>query len=100
MPSATTLILPEALRARIAPLARQAGKTPHAWMVEALERETALCELREAFLQAGAESAREVDAGGPLYASEDVHSYLPRTSSASPTSWRERTRPALVRRSS
>ncbi|MBI5544096.1 MAG: hypothetical protein HY901_09425 [Deltaproteobacteria bacterium] len=76
MPTTTTLKLPEELKERIAPLARRAGKTPHAWMLEALEREAALCELREGFLQAGQQSAQEVDAGGPLYAAEDVHSYL------------------------
>ncbi len=76
MPCTTTLKLPEELKERIAPLARQAGKTPHAWMLEALEREATLCELRDGFLQAGMQSAQEVDAGGPLYAAEDVHSYL------------------------
>jgi len=93
MPSTTTLKLPEELKARIAPLARQAGKTPHAWMLEALEREAALCELREGFLQAGRKSAQEVDAGGPLYAAEDVHSYILARVSGKPSR-----RPAPIKR--
>ena len=76
MGSTTTLKLPEPLKARIAPLADAAGKTPHAWMVEALEAQAALAEMREAFSAAAEASAAEVDAGGPLYAAEDVHAYI------------------------
>jgi len=76
MASTTTLKLPEPLKARIAPLADAAGKTPHAWMVEALEAQAALAEMREAFIAEAEASAAEVDAGGPLYAAEDVHAYI------------------------
>ncbi|HCF56760.1 MAG TPA: hypothetical protein DFS52_02025 [Myxococcales bacterium] len=72
----TTLKLPEGLKEHIAALARRAGKSPHCWMVEALEREAALTDLREAFLREAEQSARDIDAGGPLYAAEDVHAYL------------------------
>ena len=74
--STTTLKLSESLKARIAPIAEAAGKTPHAWMVEALEAQAALAEMRQAFIAAGEASAAEVDAGGPLYAAEDVHAYI------------------------
>ena len=77
MASATTTIkLPEDLKQRIAPLAEAAGKTAHAWMVDALERQAALAEAREAFLQDAEASAAEIDAGGALYAAEDVAAYL------------------------
>lgn len=76
MTTATTIKLPEDLRQRIAPLAEAAGKTPHAWMVEALERQAAMAEAREAFLRDAEASAAEVDAGGALYAAEDVAAYL------------------------
>ena len=76
MPSTTTLKLPEPLKARIAPLAEAAGKTPHAWMIDALEAQAALAEMREAFIAEAQASAAEVDAGGPLYAAEDVHAYI------------------------
>ena len=74
--STTTLKLPGPLKARIAPLAEAAGKTPHAWMIDALEAQAALAEMREAFIAEGEASAAEVDAGGPLYAAEDVHAYI------------------------
>jgi predicted transcriptional regulator len=76
MPATTTLKLPEPLKARIAPLAEAAGKTAHAWMVDALEAQVTLAEMREAFIADAEASAAEVDAGGPLYAAEDVRAYI------------------------
>ena len=76
MAETTTLKLPATLKARIGPLARRSGKTPHAWMVEALEREAERAELREGFIQDALEAADEIDRGGPLYAAEDVRAYL------------------------
>jgi len=68
--------LPGALKERIAPLADAAGKTPHAWMVEALERQVEFAEARESFIRDAEASAAEVDAGGDLYAAKSVVSYL------------------------
>jgi len=76
MTSTTTLKLPEPLKARIAPLAEAAGKTAHAWMIDALEAQAALAEMRERFIAEAEASAAEVDEGGPLYAAEDVHAYI------------------------
>lgn len=76
MPAPTTLKLPDELKHRIAPLAEAAGKSPHAWMVEAIERQTTLAETRADFMRAAEQSAREVDGGGALYAAEDVIDYL------------------------
>jgi predicted transcriptional regulator len=76
MTSATTIKLPDELKQRIAPLAEAAGKTAHAWMVEALERQAAMAEARETFLRDAEASAAELDAGGALYAAEDVAAYL------------------------
>jgi predicted transcriptional regulator len=87
----TTLKLPTELKERIAPLARKSGKTPHAWMVEALERQAALAEMREGFVQDALNSAAEVDAGGPLYAAEEVHSFILARASGKPA---KRPRPA------
>lgn len=74
--STTTLKLPADLKARIAPLAAAAGKTPHAWMVEALQAQVGLAELRSAFIEEAHRSAAEVDAGGAVFAMEDVAAYL------------------------
>lgn len=76
MTSDTTFKLPEDLKQHIAPLAEAAGKTAHAWMVEALERQAAMAEAREAFLRDAEASAAEMDAGGAVYAAEDVAAYL------------------------
>lgn len=76
MTATTTLKLPESLKARIAPLAEAAGKTAHAWMIDALEAQAALAEMREAFIAEAEASAAEVDAGGPLYAAEDLRAYI------------------------
>lgn len=74
--STTTLKLPPELKARIAPLAEAAGKTPHAWMVEALQAQVALADLRQAFVDEARRSAAEVDGGGPVFAMEEVAAYL------------------------
>jgi predicted transcriptional regulator len=76
MTTPTTIKLPDELKERIAPLADAAGKSAHAWMVEALERQADLAEAREAFIQDAEVTAAEVDAGGALFAAEDVASYL------------------------
>ncbi len=76
MACATTIKLPDELRQRIASLSETAGKTAHAWMVEALEREAALAEARETFPRDAEVSAAEIDAGGALYAAAEVAAYL------------------------
>ena len=76
MNNPTTIKLPEALKERIAPLAEAAGKTAHAWMLEALERQADLAEAREAFISDAEAAAADIDAGGALYAAEDVAAYL------------------------
>jgi len=89
----TTLKLPEELKERIAPLAQSSGKTPHAWMLEALERQAALAELRQQFLQEAESAAEAIDAGAPLYAAEDVHAYILARAAGKPAR-----RPVAVRR--
>jgi predicted transcriptional regulator len=76
MVSTTTLKLPEELKTRIAPLAKSASKTPHAWMLEALETQARLAEMRQSFIADALASAAEVDAGGPRYAMQDAHAYI------------------------
>ena len=76
MAATTTLKLPDELKARIAPLAESAAKTPHAWMIEALEAQARLAEMRQSFINDALASAAEIDAGGALYAMQNVHEYL------------------------
>ncbi len=76
MVATTTLKLPEELKARIASAARASGRTPHAFMVESLEKQTRLAEMRQSFINDAVASAAEVDAGGTLCAIEDVQAYI------------------------
>lgn len=72
----TTLKLPEELKARIAPLAEATGKSPHAWMIEALEARVVKSEAYAEFLAEALEADREMTEMGEGYAAEDVHAYL------------------------
>lgn len=74
--ASTTLKLPEAIKARIAPLAHAAGMTPHAWMVNALATQTEHAERRAAFVQDALSAEDEVQRSGEVYRAEDVHHYL------------------------
>lgn len=76
MAATTTIKLPETLKARIVPLAEAAGKSPHAWMVEALEERVAQSEAYAAFVAEALEADREMTETGVGYAMEDVHKYL------------------------
>jgi predicted transcriptional regulator len=76
MTASTTLKLPENLKKRIAPLANSAGKTPHAWMVEALETQAVLAEKRKMFVAAAVAAQKEVEKSGLVYAADDVFAYL------------------------
>ena len=55
----TTLKLDVELKARIAPLAEAAGMSMHAWMVDVLEPQAALAEMREALISDAQASAAE-----------------------------------------
>ncbi len=76
MATSTTLKLPDDLKRRIAPLARSTGKTPHAWMVEALELHTALAERRKAFVAEALAAEKEAAGSGEVYRAAAVHRYI------------------------
>ena len=76
MTESTTLKLPVALKQRIVPLAKSAGKTPHAWMVEVLEVHAGLAEKRSAFVAGALAAEAEVEDTGRAYRAEDVHRYI------------------------
>ena len=78
MPATTTLKLPDNLKKRIAPLAESAGKTPHAWMVEALETQAVLAEKRKAFIADALAAEKEVGKNGLVFRAEAVHRYIRR----------------------
>ena len=53
----TTLRVPEELKARVAELAERAGKTPHAFMLEAIEESVRLAETRALYGRAARKAA-------------------------------------------
>lgn len=79
MKSSTTLKLSPKLKARIARLAKRGGLTPHALMVDALERHVDREERHAAFVAEARESLREVQGGGDVYRAEDVHDWMRRS---------------------
>lgn len=76
MSETTTLKLPEKLKRRIAPLAKSADKTPHAWMLEALELQASLAERRRSFVADALDSEKQVRESGKAYRADDVHRYI------------------------
>lgn len=71
----TTLKLPPELKERVASVVKGTDKSPHAFMIEAIEEQTRRAELRKGFV-ADALAARE-DAlqTGKAYTLEDVKRY-------------------------
>jgi len=76
MSATTTLKLPEPLKARIAPLAEADGKSPHAWMIEALEERVAQSEVYAAFVAEALEAEQEMLKTGEAYAADDVFAFM------------------------
>lgn len=71
----TSLKLPDDLKERVDAAARAAGKSSHAFMVEAIEQETQRAERYRRFVQEALEAEREMQQGGVHYAAEDVFRY-------------------------
>jgi len=76
MTIATTLKLSAKLRAQVKRLARKEGKSPHAWMVDAVTAQAERAAKRAAFVAEALKAAEEVDRTGQTYAAEEVHEYL------------------------
>jgi predicted transcriptional regulator len=95
MANATSLKLPPELRARVLAAAEAAGTSPHAFMVEAIVRETTRAEQYDAFLDDARTAEAEVDRTGVHYAAEDVIRYMTsramgkRARRPKPKSWRK-----------
>jgi predicted transcriptional regulator len=95
MTSTTTLKVPRALKARIARLAKKSGRSPHALMLEALERQTAREEQIATFVEEALAADRAIEEGEQVYAAADVHAWLARLArlargerTARPKPWR------------
>jgi predicted transcriptional regulator len=71
----TTLKLPDELKERIAEVVDGTGKTPHAFMVEAIEQQTRLAEQRKSFVADALKAREHAMRTGKAYAFEDVKAY-------------------------
>ena len=76
MTTSTTLKLPDELKERVAEAALAAGKSPHAFMLEAIELQTQLAERRRAFIKSALVAEQEVGQYGLVYDGDEVLSYL------------------------
>lgn len=90
--NSTTLKLPSELKARIAKLAKQSGKTPHAFMIDALERQTSREEKVAEFVAEALAADHAIDRGAEIYAAADVHAWMERLArserASRPKPWR------------
>lgn len=68
----TTLKLPEALKRRVSAIVDGTGKSPHAFMVEAIEQQAALAERRKAFVASAVAAREQAELSGKGYLLEDV----------------------------
>jgi len=76
MTASTTLKLPEQLKARVVKAAAGAGKSPHAFMVEAIDLQTQLAERRREFIASALVAEQEVAEFGLVHDGDEVLSYL------------------------
>lgn len=73
---AVTLKLPEELKQRINDLAAASGKSPHAFMIDALSAQASREEARGAFVASALEARQQVARYGQVMEAADVHKWL------------------------
>ncbi len=73
---ATSLKVPAELKARVKAAAKAAGTSVHAFMMEAIERETARAEQYAKFLAEAKHADREFERNGAYFEAGDVFDYL------------------------
>jgi len=93
MSATTTLKLPTELKARIASLAEQTGRSPHSLMLEAIERHIEYEERVRDFVAEAVAADRDIERTGEVYAADDVHAWLERIAQGKkapkPKPWRK-----------
>lgn len=72
----TTIKLPDDLKDRVMSAAAAAGKSPHAWMVEAIAAQAALAQRRLGFVASALKAEQEVAQYGLVYDADEVFSYI------------------------
>jgi predicted transcriptional regulator len=93
MAATTTIRLPPKLRARLAALAKQTGRSAHSLIVEAVERHAAYEEQIRTLVKDAIAADGEIDDTGEVYRAEDVHAWMQRLASdgraARPKPWQK-----------
>ncbi len=74
--STTTVKLSPQLRRRVASLAKSSGVSPHAFMVEAIERQAAAAEKQRAFHAEALAADAEMERTGEGFRLEDVEKWF------------------------
>lgn len=74
--AATSIKLPSDLKKRVAAAAKAAGESPHAFMLKAIEQQTAMAEMRRAFVEQALEARTSMEETGVGYEAVEVHAYL------------------------
>lgn len=82
--STTTLRLPDELKARIAEVAKQAGVTPHHFMLEAVAEKTAQAERQADFNALAEQRYAGILETGQTLAWDDVRDYLKSRAASQP----------------
>lgn len=92
MAATTTIRLPPKLRARIASLARQTGRSAHSLIVEAVERHAHHEEQMRSLVKEALAADAEIDKTGEVYRADEVHAWMTRLATGDsvprPKPWR------------
>lgn len=92
MSATTTIRFPPELRARIAALAKQTGRSAHSLILEAVERHATYEEQMRDLVREALEADAEIERTGEVYRAEDVHAWMERLAqgrrAARPKPWR------------
>lgn len=72
----TTLKLPDRLKSRVAKVIARTDQSAHAFMIEAIEKQTALAEQRKLFVADALAAENAMLRSGKGYVAKDVHGYL------------------------
>jgi hypothetical protein len=74
--STTSVKIPARTKALVADAAKDAGVTPHAWLLDVIEREAERATRRRRFIHQAKKSLDHYRKTGIAYAADDVHAYL------------------------
>lgn len=72
----TTIKLPDELKRRIADVVADSGTSVHAFMLDAIEQQTRLAELRKQFVADARAAEVEALDSGVAFSAADVHAYV------------------------